>query len=195
MTGDPVGAADAAVAANSSPPTIAARSLTERKVTGVRARGKPIGSETRQPDDGCCGTVMAFQQEPPMPSIRREISLSASPNAVWDVVRDVGAVHTRFAPGFVTDTVLEDGARVVTFANGLVAREIIVDLDDAARRLAYSVRSERLTHHNASFQVFPEGAGSRLVWVADVLPREAATTVEAMMNDGIAAAGAALNNL
>lgn len=128
-----------------------------------------------------------------MASIRREITLATSPEAVWDVVRDIGAVHTRFAPGFVVATTMEPGARVVTFANGLVAREVIVDIDDAARRLAYSVRSERLEHHNASFQVVPEAAGSRLVWIADVLPDAAAVTVGAMMDEGIKAAGAALD--
>ena len=77
-----------------------------------------------------------------MASIRREIPLAAGPDAVWDVVRDVGAVHTRFAPGFVVATTMEPGARVVTFANGMVARELIVDVDDEARRLAYWARSE-----------------------------------------------------
>jgi hypothetical protein len=114
---------------------------------------------------------------------------------VWDVVRDVGAVHTRFAPGFVVDVVMEDGARMVTFANGLVAREVIVGVGEASRRLAYSVRSERLTHHNASFQVLPDGAGSRLVWIADVLPDAAAVTVAAMMDDGMVAAKEALDGL
>lgn len=130
-----------------------------------------------------------------MASIHKEISLASSPATVWDVVRDVGAVHTRFAPGFVTDTVMEPdgGARVVTFANGFVAREVIVDVDEARRRLAYSVRSERVSHHNASFQVLPDGAGSRLVWIADVLPEAAAVTVGAMMEDGIAAARRALD--
>jgi carbon monoxide dehydrogenase subunit G len=131
-----------------------------------------------------------------MPSIHKEISLAASPEKVWDVVRDVGAVHTRFAPGFVTDTVMDkDDERIVTFANGFVAREVIVDVDDERRRLAYSVRSERLSHHNASFQVVPEGAGSRLVWIADVLPEAAAVTVGAMMEDGIAAAKRALDGV
>jgi hypothetical protein len=128
-----------------------------------------------------------------MASIRREIPLPASPEAVWDVVRDVGAVHTRFAPGFVVATAMEPGARVVTFANGLVARELIVDVDDAARRLAYSVRSERLEHHNASFQVIAEAGGSRLVWIADVLPQAAAANLAAMMDEGLRVAGAALD--
>ncbi len=130
-----------------------------------------------------------------MASIQKEISLNSSPDAVWDVVRDVGAVHTRFAPGFVVDVVMEEGARMVTFANGMVVREVIVDVDEAARRLAYSVRTERLSHHNASFQVIPEGAGSRLVWIADVLPREAAMNIGAMMAEGLIAAKAALDGV
>jgi len=127
-----------------------------------------------------------------MASIHKEVLLNASPEAVWDVVRDVGAVHTRFAPGFVTDVVMEEDARMVTFGNGLVAREVIVDLDETRRRLAYSVRSERLSHHNASFQVFDAPGGARLVWIADVLPNAAAASVEAMMGEGIAVAKRAI---
>lgn len=131
-----------------------------------------------------------------MASIHKEISLAASPDAVWDVVRDVGAVHTRFAPGFVTDTAMDGpDERIVTFANGFVAREVIVDVDAGRRRLAYSARSERIAHHNASFQVLADGAGSRLVWIADVLPAEAAVTVGTMMDQGIAAAKRALDGL
>jgi hypothetical protein len=128
-----------------------------------------------------------------MASIHREIPLAADADAVWDVVRDIGAVHTRFAPGFVVDVKMEEGARWVTFANGLVAHEAIVDIDGRARRLAYSARTDRLAHHNASFQVFAEGAGSRLVWIADVLPDSAAVTVGAMMDEGLKAVGAALS--
>src|SRR3984957_17711641 len=105
-----------------------------------------------------------------MASIHKQISLAAHPSAVWDVVRDIGAVPPRFAPGFVVDTTMDGDDRIVTFANGFVAREVIVDIDPARRRLAYSVRSERIAHHNASFQVLAERAGSRLVWIADVLP-------------------------
>jgi len=130
-----------------------------------------------------------------MSSIHKEISLAASPAAVWDVVRDIGAVHTRFAPGFVVDTTMDGADRIVTFANGFVAREVIVDVDQQRRRLAYSVRSERISHHNASFQVLADGAGSRLVWIADVLPGAAAETVGAMMEDGIRAAKRALDAL
>ena len=124
-----------------------------------------------------------------MASIRREIVIEASPERIWDAVRDVGAVHERLAPGFVVDTRLQAGARVVTFANGLVARELIVDVDDEARRLAWAVvGSPRLTHHNASMQVFDDGdRGSRVVWIADLLPNEIAGTIAAMIEEGLGA--------
>lgn len=123
-----------------------------------------------------------------MASIRRDISLNAAPEAVWDVVRDVGAVATRFAPGFVVEVEMQPGARRVTFGNGMVVVETIVEVDEAARRLVYSAASERLTHHNASFQVFAEGSGSRLVWQADLLPDAAAAAIAAMMDEGAAVA-------
>ena len=123
-----------------------------------------------------------------MACIRKEIPLEASPESVWAAVRDVGALHERLVPGFVVDTRLEDGARVVTFGNGMVVRELIVDLDDAARRLAWSARGGRLTHHNASVQVFADGERrSRLVWIADLLPHDLAELVGGMMEQGCAA--------
>jgi carbon monoxide dehydrogenase subunit G len=122
-----------------------------------------------------------------MASIRKEFSIAAGADAVWQALRAVGEVQ-RCAPGFVTDCRMDgDDARIVTFANGFVTRELIVDLDDRARRLAYSARSERLQHHNASLQVFEEGpARCRVVWTADVLPHAAAATVGAMMEQGAA---------
>jgi carbon monoxide dehydrogenase subunit G len=123
-----------------------------------------------------------------MASIRKEVVIEAPADKVWDALRDVGAVHRRLAPGFVVDTRLEDGARVVTFASGLVARELIVDVDDAARRLVWAVvGSPRLTHHNASMQVFADGnRGSRVVWIADLLPDEIAGYIAGMMDEGLA---------
>lgn len=122
-----------------------------------------------------------------MASIRREVQVNARPEKIWDAVRDVGAVHERLAPGFVVDTKMEPGARVVTFATGMTARELIVDVDDAARRLVWSVvGSPRLTHHNASLQVLAEGEGrSRVVWVADLLPDEVAGYIQAMIEQGM----------
>jgi carbon monoxide dehydrogenase subunit G len=120
-----------------------------------------------------------------MASIRKEIPLDARAEEVWDAVRDLGALHTRLVPGFVVDTKLEPDARIVTFANGMVVRELIVDLDDKARRLVWSAVGGRLRHHNASAQVFAEGdARSRLVWIADLLPDELAGDIRGMIEQG-----------
>ena len=121
-----------------------------------------------------------------MASIRREIQINARPETAWAALRDVGALHTRLVPGFVTDTRLEEGARVVTFGNGMVARELIVDIDEAARRVVWSVVGGQMTHHNGSAQVFPNGAtGCRFVLIADLLPNEVAPSIAAMMDQGI----------
>ena len=120
-----------------------------------------------------------------MASIRKEILVDARPDTVWAALRDVGALHQRVVPGFVVDTRLEPGARVVTFANGMVARELIVDVDDAARRLVWAAVGGRFTHHNASVQVFADGDRSRLVWIADLLPDELAGEVAAMMEKAV----------
>ena len=122
-----------------------------------------------------------------MGSIRKEIVTSANPDAVWDAIRDIGALHTRLVPGFVVDTKLEPGARVVTFGNGMVVKEPIIDIDDQQRRLVWGAVGGSLTHYNGAVQVFPEGQHqSRVVWTADFLPNEAAGTLRTMIEQGIA---------
>ena len=122
-----------------------------------------------------------------MASIHREIQVEVPAERVWDAIRDVGAIHTRLAPGFVVDTRLDAGARVVTFGSGVVARELIVDVDDDARRLVWAVVGGKMTHHNASLQVFADGEGrSRIVWIADLLPNELAGYIAGMIEQGMA---------
>lgn len=118
-----------------------------------------------------------------MASIHKDISIDAAPDDVWDAVRDFGALHKRLVPGFVTDTRLDGDARIVTFANGTVARELLVDSDDARRRLVYAVVSERVKQHSASVQVLADGDNrSRLVWIVDLLPNEIAPYIDAQMD-------------
>ena len=133
-----------------------------------------------------------------MATIAKEIVTRASPAAVWDALRDVGALHTRLVPGFVTATELIPGGRRVTFANGAVVEEPIIDLNDDTRRLVWTAvgGSLGLKHYNASAQVFArEAGGSRVVWTADLLPHEAAAVVGSMMEQGAAAMARALDRL
>ena len=131
-----------------------------------------------------------------MASIRKEILTSAPPDEVWAAIRDIGALHTRLVPGFVVDTKLEPGQRIVTFGNGMIVREPIVDIDDGAQRLVWSAIGASLTHYNASVQVFADAGGqSRVVWIADLLPHEAARDVGLMMEQGMAVMKATLDRL
>ena len=120
-----------------------------------------------------------------MASIRQEIQVAAPAEKIWDAVRDVGQIHRRLVPGFVTDCQLDGDTRVITFANGMVARERIVTVDEAARRIAYAASADGLTHHNASFEVLSEGPRrTRVIWIADLLPDDMAGAIGAMMDEG-----------
>jgi len=123
-----------------------------------------------------------------MATVHKEVEIARSGSAVWDAIRDVGAIHKRLVPGFVVDCKLSGDSRLVTFANGMVIRELIVSVDDERRRHAWSARGEPLTHHNASIEVFADGDSKcRVVWIADLLPDEAASTVGGMMSQGLEA--------
>jgi carbon monoxide dehydrogenase subunit G len=122
-----------------------------------------------------------------MASIRKEVQIKAPPEQVWDCLRDVGALHTRLAPGFVVDTRTDGDARIVTFGNGMIVREEIVDVDDIAHRVAWAIVGGQFLHYNGTAQVFPDGAGiSRFVWTADLLPNDLAGAVAGMIEEGIA---------
>jgi carbon monoxide dehydrogenase subunit G len=123
-----------------------------------------------------------------MASIHKEFIIDAHPDQVWDALRDFGALHTRLVPGFVLDTKLDREARIVTFANGTVVRELLVDCDDARRRLVYAAVSERLKQHSASIQVFTDSdTRSRVTWIADILPNDIAPYISSQMDLGVSA--------
>lgn len=123
-----------------------------------------------------------------MASIHNDVSLPAPARDVWDAVRDFGALHQRLVPGFVTACQLDGDARIVTFANGSVAREILVDCDDARQRLVYAINNERLTHYSASVQVIADGeAKCRMVWIIDMLPNELAAYVQEQTKSAVIA--------
>ena len=108
-------------------------------------------------------------------------------------MRDFASPHQRLVPGFVLDARLDGDARIVTFANGTVARELLVDCDDARRRLVYAVVSERVKQHSASVQVLADGdTRSRVIWIVNVLPNEIAPYIGGQMDQAALAMQKAL---
>lgn len=123
-----------------------------------------------------------------MASIHKQIVVEAPPDEVWAALRDWGALHRRLVRGFVVDTRLEGGDRIVTFFEGSVVRERLIDLDDARRRLVWSIVDGPYAHHNGAASVHDEGDGrTRFVWVADLLPDDLVERTEQMMDRGLEA--------
>jgi carbon monoxide dehydrogenase subunit G len=119
-------------------------------------------------------------------TIRKEVEIRSSPQRVWEALRDVGALQ-RLAEGFVVDATMEGNARVVAFGTGMVVREDIVSVDNAARRVVWAIVGQQFHHYNGAAQVFDDDGGARFVWTTDLLPDELAGNVEAMMDAGIGA--------
>ena len=78
-----------------------------------------------------------------MGSICKEILTVAGADEVWSAVRDIGALHTRLVPGFVTDTYLE---------SGMVLREPIIAINDDVRRLVWSARGGPYSTQNVAME-------------------------------------------
>jgi type II secretory pathway component PulL len=132
-----------------------------------------------------------------MATVRKTIAINRSANDVWDSVSDAGQLHTRVAPGMVVDTRLEDDGevRIVTFANAVILRELMISNDADAMRLAWSAQSEHWTHHNASLQIFSTGDDQcEAVWTADVLPHAAAVLMDQFLKAGLGAMKAHMGN-
>jgi hypothetical protein len=130
-------------------------------------------------------------------TLTKEIVTDAGVDAVWDAVRDVGALHTRLVPGFVIDTQLVPGGRRVTFASGAVIEEPIVSCSDALRRLVWTAKGELpLTHYTGSVRVHARAAGgTRVEWTADFLPDSTGAIIDSMMSAGAEAMHQALQRL
>ena len=123
-----------------------------------------------------------------MTRIRQTIAIAAPPAELWDAIADIGAIHTRVAPGMVLDAKLEQSGavRVVTFANGAVLHEQIVSLDHHARELVWTAQGGPWTHHNAWLAVIDraDGAGD-VTWTADVLPDSAGEIIAGFVAAGL----------
>jgi hypothetical protein len=122
-----------------------------------------------------------------MASIHKQILIDARANDVWAAVRDFGAVQ-HLVPGLVVDCRLDGDARIVTFADGRVARELLIDIDDKSQRLVYAEPDQPFITRSASVQVFVESENStRVIWVIDMLPNHLAGLISSNMEKGLKA--------
>jgi len=101
-----------------------------------------------------------------------DVTVDASPDVVWAKVGDFAGVGD-FFPG-IESFRLEGDDRVIGMF-GMEIRERLVDRDDAARSITYSVvEGVPLDSHSATITVVAEGDGSKVTWAYDVTPDEMA---------------------
>jgi hypothetical protein len=121
-------------------------------------------------------------------TISVETTVAVPAQQAWAAIADVGAVHRRLLPGRVSDARIDGDVRILTMPDGTEVRELILAIDHSLRRMAYTVTEGQrlpLTYHHAAFQVFDQGATSRIVWTTDVLPHAMAGAVRARVERGI----------
>jgi Polyketide cyclase / dehydrase and lipid transport len=121
-----------------------------------------------------------------MASVHTEFMIEADAARVWKTVGNWENGPADMARGHVVSSRAEGQVRVVTFADGRVARERLITRDDEGHRIVYSVIGDtvRPDHDNAVMQIVADGVGRcRFVWSRDVLPDELAEPLLAAMRD------------
>jgi hypothetical protein len=122
-----------------------------------------------------------------MATIWWEAPISVSAEQAWATLRRVDLAYNLFSPVQTEGTMCGD-IRTVTFASGLVVRERIVTVDEARKRVAYTVLDDLFDHHSASMQIVPvDGANCRFLWISDFLPDERTEMAAPLVQQGSAA--------
>lgn len=120
-----------------------------------------------------------------MSRIEKTIDIDRSPDDVWAVVGDIGAIST-WLPA-IGQSSFDDGVRECTMEGGGVLREQITDRDDTARRYEYEITESPmpLEHHHAWMSVGEIEGGSRVTWITEISPDEMAAAMEPVFEEGI----------
>ena len=120
-----------------------------------------------------------------MASIQQQIDLEVAADQAWAALRVVGDAHKLFAPVLV-DAQLQGDTRTVRFANGMILQERILDIDEATRRVAYTVLDgPGMAYHHASMQIVGDGQGrSTFVWITDFFPAEIGSALAPLIEQG-----------
>ena len=120
-----------------------------------------------------------------MASEEVEVVVAAKADDVWAKVGDFGGVGD-FLPG-IDDLRLEGNDRVISMF-GMEIRERLVDKDDEARSISYTiVEGVPVERHRATITVEPRGDASLVRWGFEVEPDEMAPLFADSYRQGLAA--------
>lgn len=119
-----------------------------------------------------------------MATIHFDIPLETTAANAWSRLSALHQVHELVS--FLGSTRVDGNRRVCMIADGAPVAgqldEVILGVDEAKRRVAYSVVDSPFgfEHHAASMQIVAHGERARFVWTTDVLPDAVAGSMAEM---------------
>lgn len=119
-----------------------------------------------------------------MATIRHHIHIDRSPDDVWQVVSDAGAIAEWF-PGIDSATVDGDVRRCAMGDAQLV--EEVVTVDDDLRRFQYRITEGPmpLEFHLGTVDVLPDGDGALVIYSTEVKPDDAKAVFDPAVAGGV----------
>ncbi len=117
-----------------------------------------------------------------MATITKTIPAKSGAVAAWQKISDIGAVDKLV--DMIAACSLEGDTRVCTLPDGQEIKERIITVDEAAKRVVYTVTDGPLPleFHCASVQVTGATGQAQVVWTVDVKPDEIAAPLGEMMD-------------
>jgi len=121
-----------------------------------------------------------------MATATAELSMSASPDAVWAILSDFHGLPN-WMPGI--DESVADGEDRVLSMMGMTIRERLVKMDDAGKAVTYSiVDGAPVESHEATITVHDaDGGGSRVTWDVTATPDDMAGLMQGIYQQGLEA--------
>lgn len=120
-----------------------------------------------------------------MSTATAELAINATPDAVWAVVRDFYGIGG-WMPGI--ETCEADGDDRLIAMIGMTIREHLVNLDEDAKALTYSITDGApVESHEATITVHEANGGSRVTWDVTATPDDMANLMQGLYQQALEA--------
>lgn len=120
-----------------------------------------------------------------MATATAELTMTASPDAVWAVLREFHDLPS-WMPG-IEESVADGDDRVLSMM-GMSIRERLVKMDEDGKSLTYSiVHGVPIEPHEATIRVHLAEGGSRVTWDVTASPDEMAGMMQGIYHQGLEA--------
>ena len=118
-----------------------------------------------------------------MATATAELAMNATPDAVWAIVRDFHGLDS-WMPGI--DSLTSEGDDRVLSMMGMTIRERLVNLDEAAKAITYTItEGAPVESHEATITVHHADGGSRVTWDVTTTPDEMAPMLAGMYQQAL----------